>query len=100
MSNNGEANLVAMPGETILCPACRSDLFVFLSGQMRGAHLAILQGVIQRFADGTCQLWCGGCGSAVVRDMGAPDELVYRSTAPRVLVRSGAWVGWRALGGE
>lgn len=102
---------VAFPGEQIVCPDCYETLAT-LTGNWTGdiqakrgsagsrsvievhppAFLAWTGPEHKRQA-----LWCA-CGGAPTRPLGYG----YLPDAPgaRIFLRSGAWTGWRALGGE
>lgn len=101
---------IALKGDEILCRSCREPLARFKSGKGPGFRLAILPAgqtkVWSRRGSRRAELRCRRCGvnafdsshgKRVKVDDGRPIEL---QEAPRLLIRSGDWIGWRALGGE
>lgn len=92
-----EGIIVAIPGDTILCPeGCPEPLARFIGETFRRED--ILPGG-RLGADGET-LWCRRCGSGACRPPGSGRIEQAGRFGPRILVRSGDWTGWRALGGE
>lgn len=91
---------LALPGDMILCPECREPLLLFTTPTFTGVEVQA-GGEQVTSSPGRYQLYCGVCGSGSVlyARMGATTH-IEDAIGPQVLVRSGDWVGWRALGGE
>lgn len=97
-----------LPGDEILCADCRASLAVAPHGAVDGfwRHLEVLpDGFREAFTpEDTAALFCRICGGGALpqRVLGAKSASldIRDAVRPMMLVRSGAWVGWRALGGE
>lgn len=91
---------VALPGDMVLCPECREPLLLFTTPTFAGVEVQT-GGEQVRGSSGRYRLYCRLCGSGSVLHarLGATTH-IEDAIGPRVLVRSGSWVGWRALGGE
>jgi hypothetical protein len=94
------SRVVAIPGDLLLCPGCREPLLLFTTSTFRDAE--VQPGARKKPGTRTERftLHCGLCGAGAIKRAAGGDGTIETSVAPRALVRSGSWVGWRALGGE
>jgi hypothetical protein len=94
--------LAATAGEAILCPGCGDSVGIF-TGQAHGPHIdlwPIAWSPGYPLTLTVCRL-CGGPWVEVPSPDGSPQYLHKTASEwPRVYLQSGAWVGWRELGGE
>jgi hypothetical protein len=93
--------LVVQSGEQIVCPGCGAVLATFEEDLFGMSYF--IDSAASAFGGPLGESNCSGCGEAwgvtSVRTGDRPrrwgDE-----PGPQIHLRSGAWTGWRALGGE
>lgn len=96
--NSWMTNEVAMPGDVVLCPSCGAELAHFVGPKMRDIRF-LSAGRPRPTHDNRGQLWCE-CGTGAVVPSADGDVEHQGHLGPRFKMRSGTWIGWRALGGE
>lgn len=102
MNERPDLNPIALPGDVVLCPGCHAELAEFTTPNFTGARF-LSASRRRHVGGGEGELWCQ-CGEGACR----PNAPTGRRTGaaevphlgPRLFVRSGAWTGWRAIGGE
>lgn len=93
-----EAEIVLfLAGDVVVCHACRLDLVRITGPDFVGCEF--LPAARPVGGDGDGQLYCM-CGAGAVLPYATGLAAEAGHLGPRILVRSGTWTGWRALGGE
>ena len=88
--------LLGLEGDVVLCPRCTAEIGRVSANMIhRGPG-----GVAEVTEPGRGRLYCRACGEGAFRHHVTRGTEVEDSLGPRLLVRSGKWTGWRALGGE
>lgn len=91
-------NPIALPGDVVLCPDCKSELAEFTTPTFASA-IFLPASRARHTGGGQGQLWCE-CGAGAVRPNAHGRASERNHLGPRLYVRSGNWTGWRAIGGE
>lgn len=94
------ARAIALPGDVLLCPKCEEPVLFFRGDCF--AEVELLPSCEQRpgSVPGRVKLYCR-CGSPTIKQARFPSsQAVEDCVGARILVRSGSWTGWRAIGGE
>lgn len=91
---------IAMPGEEMLCPGCGAVLLRFTGHTFRNAETTPFTD--RRWTDipERYTLYCAACGTGATRAVRGQGPFIEDAKRAEMLIRSGSWTGWRALGGE
>ena len=93
------SRVLALPGDELLCSGCGAAILRFTeTTSFHGAEF--LPAADVRPDGDRYRLYCALCGTGATKAGPARGCGIETAEWSAMLVRSGSWTGWRALGGE